>query len=57
MIKDSGHSEEGNNRFILEENFEQAIHYANTCATTRPVPEHVQVNVNIHFVVFDENYI
>ncbi|CAG9761541.1 unnamed protein product [Ceutorhynchus assimilis] len=42
MIKDSGHSEEGNNRFILEENFEQAIHYANTCATTKPIPDHVQ---------------
>lgn len=43
MIRDSGNSEEGNQRFVLEENFEQAIHYANACATTRPVPDHVQV--------------
>ncbi|KAF7271077.1 hypothetical protein GWI33_016037 [Rhynchophorus ferrugineus] len=43
MIRDSGHSEEGNNRFVLEENFEQAIHYANSCITPRSIPEHVKV--------------
>ncbi|XP_030746523.1 nedd8-activating enzyme E1 regulatory subunit [Sitophilus oryzae] len=42
MIRDSGHSEEGNNRFILEENFEQALHYANSCVTPRPIPDHVK---------------
>lgn len=49
MIRDSGHSEEGNNRFILEENFEQAIHYVNTCVTARSIPEHVQT------ILDDEN--
>lgn len=43
MIKDSGHSEEGNDRFLLEENFEQAVHYANTCVTPRPISKHVKV--------------
>ncbi|KAH1000025.1 hypothetical protein HUJ05_004661 [Dendroctonus ponderosae] len=43
MIRDSGNSEEGKQRFVLDENFEQAIHYANSCVTTRAVPDHVQV--------------
>ncbi|KAL1516711.1 hypothetical protein ABEB36_000587 [Hypothenemus hampei] len=42
MIKDVGKSEDGNNRLILEENFEQALHYVNTCVATRAIPNHVQ---------------
>lgn len=49
MIKESGRSEEGNDRFLLEENFEQAVHYANTCVTPRPISKHVQVRLKIHF--------
>ncbi|XP_066256113.1 nedd8-activating enzyme E1 regulatory subunit [Euwallacea similis] len=42
MIKGNGHLEEGNNRFMLEENFEQAIHYVNTCISPKPISQHVQ---------------
>ncbi|XP_060520510.1 nedd8-activating enzyme E1 regulatory subunit [Cylas formicarius] len=42
LIRDSGSSEESSNRFLLEENFEQAVHYANSFSSQRKIPDHVQ---------------